>query len=251
MERESRRSFNKKLLASLTAFGLIETLFERELFAEAVKPVINQWMKEMAELCRDVKGRKIKDTEFQSQLEALYKRVDLPELVKFMDVDGLSRKVKLPANGARSVGVDLSKVEGLAGPLAFGKQIFCVGKGHSVVPHGHNNMCTGFIVLRGTFHGRHYDRVEDRADSYLIRPTIDEHFKAGGCSTISDVKDNVHWFKAESPAGYIFNIHVLNYNPANKKPTGRVYLDPQGEKTRSGLIVAKKMTSRECHRKYG
>jgi hypothetical protein len=251
MERESRRSFNKKLLASLTAYGLIETLFEQELLAAPVKPIVARWLNELADLCREVKTQKIKDVEFQKQLEALYQRVDLAELVQFIDVDGLARRVKLPERGAHSAGLDLSKVEGLAGKIVFGKQIFCLSKGRSIVPHGHNNMCTGFLVLRGTFHGRHYERLADEKDHILIRPTIDDHFKPGGCSTISDTKDNVHWFKAESDTGFIFNIHVLNYNPTNKKPTGRVYLDPEGEKTSEGLIRALRLTSRACHRKYG
>ena len=41
-------------------------------------------------------------------------------------------------------------------------------KGRSVVPHGHDNMATGFLVLKGDFRGRHYDRLEDHADHYLI-----------------------------------------------------------------------------------
>ena len=69
--------------------------------------------------------------------------------------------MKLPDNGAKSVGIDLRKVEGMPERLYFGKQIFCLKKGRAVVPHGHSNMCTGFIVLRGTFRGRHYDRLED------------------------------------------------------------------------------------------
>jgi hypothetical protein len=120
-----------------------------------------------------------------------------------------------------------------------------------VVPHGHDNMCTGFIVLRGDFRGRHYERVEDNKDHYLIKPTIDRTFKPGECSTISDHKDNVHWFVAQSETGFIFNIHVSGYNPENKKNASRVYIDPEGEKTSSGLIVAKKISSAECHKKYG
>ena len=54
-----------------------------------------------------------------------------------------------------------------------------------------------------------------------------------------------------SETGFIFNIHVMGYNPDNKKSADRVYVDPEGEKTGDGLIVAKKMTSAECHKKYG
>ena len=134
---------------------------------------------------------------------------------------------------------------------SFGKQIFALNKGRSVVPHGHDNMCTGFIILRGSFVGKHYDRVEDHKDHYLIRPTIDRPFRPGECSTVSDHKDNVHWFKAETDGAFIFNVHVMNYNPENKKSARRVYVDLDGEKTAGGLIVARKMTSADCHKKYG
>jgi hypothetical protein len=112
-------------------------------------------------------------------------------------------------------------------------------------------MCTGFIVLRGDFNGKHYERVVDEKDHYLIKPTIDRAFKPGECSTISDHKDNVHWFKAESDTAFIFNVHIMGYNLDNTNAPNRVYVDPEGEKTKDGLIVAKKISSSECHRKYG
>ncbi len=30
----------------------------------------------------------------------------------------------------------------------------------------------------------------------IIKPTIDRKFSPGECSTVSDYKDNVHWFQA-------------------------------------------------------
>jgi hypothetical protein len=251
MHLESRRSFNRKLLGSLMTFGLLETLVARDLFADSVKPVINKWIVELHELCRDVKEQKVKDLDWQAKLEDLYKKVDLPDLVKLLDLDKVAASLKYPAKGAASLGVDLSKLEGLPANFVLGKQIFAMEKGRSVVPHGHDNMCTGFIVLRGDFAGKHYDRVEDNKDHYLIKPTIDRAFKPGECSTISDHKDNVHWFKAEDDAAFIFNVHVNGYNPESQKVPIRVYVDPDGEKTSGGLIVAKKISSAECHKKYG
>jgi hypothetical protein len=247
----SRREFNQALLGSLVSFGLIETLFRQDLLAEAVKPVIRKWLKELYELTSDLKGQKLKDIDFQGKLEDLYKRVDLAELVKTVELDRLEKGTKFPDKGAASLGVDLSKVEGLSDRPVFGRQIFAMRKGRSIVPHGHDNMCTGFIVLRGDCLGKHYDRVEDNKDHYLIKPTIDRVFKPGECSTISDHKDNVHWFKAETDTAFVFNVHVLGYNKENPKTSGRVYVDPEGEKTAGGLIVAKKMSSKDCHAKYG
>jgi hypothetical protein len=247
---QTRRDFNKQLLGSLVAIGLVETLFTKNLLADSVKPVIGKWVNELYQLCQDVKAAKIKDIDWQNKLEELYKQCDLPEMLKLIDFDNLVAKTKLPDNGAASLGVDFAKVEGLP-KFSLGKQVFALKKGRSIVPHGHDNMCTGFIVLKGDFTGKHYDRVEDNSDHYMMKPTIDRLFKPGECSTISDHKDNVHWFKCDSETGFIFNVHVIGYNPENKKNGGRVYVDPDGEKTASGLIKAKKMTSSECHKKYG
>ena len=242
----NRRDFTGTVLA----YGLIQMLWARDLFAGDVKPVVGQWFKDLNALGQDLKGQKLKDVEFQARMEDLYKKVDLAELCRFVELDRLAERVKPPANGALSANFDLSKVEGL-GKAVFGKQIFCLKKDRAVVPHGHSNMCTGFIVLRGTFRGRHYDRLESHKDHYIIKPTIDREFQAGGSSTISDHKDNIHWFRCTSDTGYIFNAHVIGYDPTIKESSGRLYLDPEGEKLAGGLVKAPKMTSGECHKKYG
>ncbi len=245
----TRREFHSRFLGSLMAFGLVETLWQRDLFADAVKPTIQKWILDLIALTKDLKGTKLTDLQFQTKMEELYKTVDLKELCGLVKLDEIEKK-KLPENGASSSGFDIGKLEGLPANLGFGKQIFGCGKGRSVVPHGHVNMCTGFIVLKGKWQGRHFDKLESNKDHFLIKPTVDREFGPGELSTISDHKDNIHWFKGLSEAGYIFNIHVTDY-AEGVGSSGRLYLDPDGEKVAGGLIKAPKMTSNECHKKYG
>ncbi len=54
-------------------------------------------------------------------------------------------------------------------------------------------MATAFLILQGDFQGKHYDRLEDDKEHMIIRPTIDREFHPGEYSTVTDVKDNVHW----------------------------------------------------------
>ena len=190
---QSRREFHAKLISSAITFGLVELLWSRDLFAEPVKPTIDKWMVELAEMSKDLKGKKLTDLEFQTKMEDLYKRVDLKALSSLIKLDEVEKTKKLPDNGAGNYGFDLSKVEGLPANLMFGKQIFACKKGKSIVPHGHSNMCTGFIVLKGKWHGKHYDRLETHADHYIIKPTIDREFEPGDLSTISDHKDKSRW----------------------------------------------------------
>jgi hypothetical protein len=247
----NRRKFNATLLQSVIAYSMVETLWDRGLLAAGDSAAIGKWFSELTNISGDLRGQKLKDLEFQAKMEDLYRRVDLAELVKAVELDEIEKNTKLPENGAASLGFDLKQVEGIPADLRFGRQIFALKKGRSIVPHGHSNMCTGFIVLKGTFRGRHYDRLETLADHYMIKPTIDRTFKAGELSTISDHKDNIHWFEALSDSGFVFNLHVDNYDPSIQAPTGRLYLDPEGEKTDNGLIRAKKLSSDECHAKYG
>jgi hypothetical protein len=247
---QSRREFHSRLLGSALTFGLVEFLHTRNLFADSVKPTVDKWFLELTELSKDLKGRKLTDLEFQTKMEDLYKRVDLKALCALIKLDEVEKR-PLPDSGAANVGFDLSKVAGLPANLGFGKQIFGCKKGKSIVPHGHANMCTGFIVLKGKWHGKHYDRVETHKDHYVIKPTIDREFEPGELSTISDHKDNIHWFKSLSDAAYIFNVHVIGYDPTIKDAGGRLYLDPEGEKLSGGLVKAPRMSSADCHKKYG
>src|SRR5262245_40888739 len=224
----TRRGVARDALKSLTTVVLIEGLWSRRLLRADVRPLVHDWFQELQTISRDVHEHRVKDVEFQQSLERLYRRVDLAALLKAVDFDRLAAGASFPAKGAKSLPVDFSHVNGLPVELAFGRQIFAMGKGRSVVPHGHENMATGFLVLKGRFRGRHYDRLEDNNDHYIIRPTIDRAFQPGDFSTISDHKDNVHWFTAESESGFIFNVHVVDTNPENKHRANRVYIDPMG-----------------------
>ena len=246
-----RREFGRRALETVTAVSLLDCLAGRRLFGQDVAPLVGDWLKQLDALGRELKDEKLKDVAFQGALEELYKKVDLPALLKSLDFDRLARETKLPDQGAESVSPNLAAIAGVPRNLIFGRQIFAMKKGRSVVPHGHDNMATGFLILQGTFHGRHWDRVEDLDDHYLIRPTIDRKFEPGSFSTVSDHKDNVHWFTAESETAFLFNIHILGYNPENDRVPTRVYVDPQGERVSGGLIKAAKISHDQANQRYG
>jgi hypothetical protein len=251
MEHVSRRDFTQQALGSLLTFTLLDTLFQRDAFADEIKPVTAKWLADVNQLGVDLKDEKLKQLEWQKKVLELYSQVDLPDLMRLVDFDKLSKNIDLPEHGARSLSFKFQQIDGIPTKQVFGKQIFALKKGRSVVPHGHNNMATAFLILKGDFQGRHYDRLEDLDKHLIIRPTIDQKFGPGGCSTVSDHKDNIHWFQALSEPAFIFNIHVDNINPNSGKSTGRVYLDPNGEKLSDGRIKARLIDYDESNKLYG
>ncbi|MCA9246425.1 MAG: hypothetical protein KDA42_04895 [Planctomycetales bacterium] len=246
----SRRSFGKETLGSLLTFSLLETCFTRDAFGEEIKPIAAKWLARVNQMSVDLRGEKIKQTDWQDQVEQLSSQIELAEMLKFLDFEKLTADIPFRDKGERALRAKFPEVEGLPTRLVFGHQVFALKEGRSVVPHGHDNMATSFLILQGDFHGRHFDRLEDEPEHMIIKPTIDRAFAPGEFSTISDHRDNVHWFTATTEKAFIFNIHVLNVDPSVKK-NGRVYIDPQGEKLADGRIRAARLNAREAWNKYG
>ncbi|MDH3582983.1 MAG: hypothetical protein OER86_02080 [Phycisphaerae bacterium] len=246
----TRRAFGRGTIDSVLTFCLLEHLCLHDAFGKGVQPITARWLKQVDDVSRSVRAGKIEQVQWQKQAEALFAQVSLPDLLKFIDYQKLSANVQFREKGERSMRVRFPSVEGLPTGLAFGQQVFALKKNQSVVPHGHNNMATAFIILEGSFHGRHYDRIEDEKRHMIVKPTIDDTFRPGQYTTISDHKDNVHWFKAVTDRAFIFNIHVLNID-AQVKKGGRVYIDPDGEKISGGRIRAPRVTYKQAHEKYG
>lgn len=250
-----RRDFGKQTLGSLLTFSLLETVLSADALAsdavaDGVKPIAADWLAEVDRMSADLRGKKLKQTEWQTQVEQLFEKVDLAEFLSYVDFEKLTANMQFRERGEKSFKAKFPEVEGLPTKLVYGHQMFALTKDRSVVPHGHNNMATAFLVLQGEFEGKHYDRLEDHEDHMIVKPTIDRHFAPGQCSTVSDHKDNVHWFKATTNTAYIFNIHVLNVDPEIKR-SGRVYIDPFGEKLAGGRIKAEKLKSAEAFRRFG
>ena len=246
----TRRDFGQHTLGALLTYSLLETLFSRDAFSAEVKTLTARWMKDLNDLCQDVKGQKLQQTDWQTKVDELLAQVDLADALKFIDFDKLTADLKFKGQGELSLRAKFPQVEGLPTSFVFGHQVFALAQDRSVVPHGHNNMATAFLILKGTFRGRHYDRLEDEGQHFIIQPTVDRTFAAGEHSTVSDFKDNIHWFTATSERAFIFNIHVLGVDPA-KKNTGRVYLDPNGEKLSGNRIRARRVSSSEVYKLYG
>ncbi|MCP4191338.1 MAG: hypothetical protein GY768_12005 [Planctomycetaceae bacterium] len=250
MSQMDRRSFSKTTLGSLLAYSLLETVCTSDVLSAEVKPIAARWLAELNSRSNDLRGRELKQLEWQAEIEKLFSQVDLNEFLSYVDFERLIKNMKFREKGERAFRAKFPEVEGLPTKLVFGHQMFALKKSQSVVPHGHNNMATAFLILKGDFHGRHYDRIQDEDQHMIVKPTIDRRFGVGEYSTVTDRKDNVHWFKANSDTAYIFNIHVLNVDPEIKRG-GRVYIDPNGEPLSGGKIRARKIKAREAFQLYG
>jgi hypothetical protein len=245
----TRREFTSRALRAMALLSLADLA---ALPGLASPRLGGHWLADLDRLGRDVKAQKLGQVDWQKQVEELFSKVELEDFLKLLDVDKLSRRLaSFDGKGALSLSAVLPAVGDIPKSFVFGRQVFAMKKGRSIVPHGHNNMATAFLVLKGRLRGRLYDRLADEPAHLILAPTIDREFVAGGASTISDKKDNVHWFESLVDESFIFNIHVLGVSPGLGKRTGRVYVDPAGERIEGGRIRARLVDEAEVDRLYG
>lgn len=124
----------------------------------------------------------------------------------------------------------------------FGTHLFVVPPGNAVPPHGQNNLVTAHLVMKGSFRTRTYDRVADLPGRMLLRQTRDETCNVGATTSMSDLRDNVHWFVAGPEPVITLQVGMrakpqLEYqNPSDRD--GRIYVDPRQKPNADGTIEA-------------
>ena len=211
-----RREFNKILTSSLLSHGLLSSLFLHEAFAKEVKPITDHWSLRLQEYCLDLRKEAISIEDWRRLISELYARIDLQELIRFIDLDNLIKGFEYPDLGVNTKWVRFPQLEGLPAKTAFIKKVFGMKRDRAIIPHGHTNMISAHLILKGEMHLRHYDKLEILDNQMIIQPTIDKSINVGEHSTISDDKDNVHWFVAKSDHAFTFDVIMLDLN-------GKVY----------------------------
>ena len=245
----SRRTFSKQLLSSLLGYTLVETLIVQDLISKPIQPVVQHWLLQLEEMCQDLRTNTLSPTQWQMQLEALMQQIELTELLRFIEFDRLTEGFQYPDLGVNTKRVRFPKLGGLPDRLAFYPKIFGMKKDRAIIPHGHKNMASAHLVLKGEFALKHYDKIRDEGSHLVMRPSIDKSLRIGEVSSISDEKDNIHWFRATSGVAFTFDVIVLDLNEQQYEIDN---IDPYAaEVLGGGLLRAPKLEVQEALQKYG
>lgn len=258
----SRREFGKGALSALASFSFLQTLVtacssgsvevagnaDRIVLSKAA-PIVRHWAIELDGYSRDLKSASIEPRVWQEHTERLFGAIELPELLAFIDFEVLKNRLRFPDRGVGTQIVSFPPLSGLPESTVFVKKIFGMKKGRAIVPHGHSNMASAHLILSGEFSLRQYEKLEDRGKTLLIRPTVERNARTGESSSISDDKDNVHWFIANSDQAYTFDVIVLDLN-GKEYDIHNLDIDA-ATRTSTGELVAPKIDVQTALKKYG
>ena len=269
----SRKEFVTNVGVSLAVLSLFQFSFMRKAFSAIARPEIAKWLNQTNALATAVKDRAITVMQWQHSMEDLLGRIDLPAFLKLIHLETLAQNAALPEKGESFEKFSFGPASGMPEHFKFYRNLAGFRKGRAIPPHGHNNLVSSFLVLKGELHGRHFDRLSTEGNHFLVKPTLDRVFKAGDFSTVSDDRDNVHWFQALTDECFIFDFGVDHIQPhwtpkgwspadfakwqANAKTgaaakASRVYLDlNQKERTEQDRYKVAILSHEDAYRLYG
>lgn len=215
-------------------------MHRRELLAALLGQLLRPQGRGWGDWAKDLRAGRITAPQWQTAMERALGEVSVAELKRAIGFDRRMQGLVLPDDRAATVDVPAD------GP--FVARVFALAKGRAIVPHAHHRMASVHVVLSGRFRVRHYERVSEAPGSVLLRPTVDRIATPGDRSSVSDERDNVHWFVALDGPSCTLDLIV----PGLGGKTVIDFVDPLGATHRGpDLLEAPRLTPMEAFRRYG
>jgi hypothetical protein len=103
---------------------------------------------------------------WQREIARAHAAVELAALVRYLDVERLTREFRYGSNLAETADPVLPPEIAGAGPRRWFVRVFGLRRGGAIIPHVHNAMVSAHLVIGGAFHARTHDRVRgDRSST--------------------------------------------------------------------------------------
>lgn len=201
---------------------------------------------------RALRRAEIDGVDWQRHVRGFLERTPTAAIEAALDVDWTALDATARADGRAELRLAAERVRGGPAAPAYRRKLFRLEARRAIVPHGHRNIVSAFVVLRGRVRGRLFDRLREAPDAFVIAATDDRALAPGDAAASSDAVDNVHWFTALEDDTLLFNVSATVPDALRRErgPTGRLYLDPDGEVLPGGAIRAPRVSVATLRRKY-
>jgi len=213
-------------------------------WAAPLDPALRRWVLRVGELGQAVRAGTLAPAAWQDGMAELHASLSPEELIRFIDMDRLVEGLQAPKDRIGAIAqVPWPDVDGFPVGFRFGHKLFVYRQGACTPPHVHNHLVSAHWVLEGRIRARTYDRVADLDASIRLRPTRDEALDPGGIVTMSDQRDNGHWFEGLTGRSISFDIPISGISPEKAyghpaEGANQIFIDPTVAPSSDGTIDA-------------
>jgi hypothetical protein len=242
---------SRRTLLQLGPAALLCFLYARRALAAPGRTAALEGLRAMGALALALRRGELEPVAWQDEMARAVAAIDVDEVIAAIDLDQLvAAQDPLPDDRPRVQPLELAALESVLTEAGARLKLFALAPGRAIVPHGHHGLVSMHWVLRGALHGRSFDRIERTKTHVVMRPTLDRVLRPGAATSVSEHRDNIHWFVAvDGPA---FALDVLVPGLAPEGPHGRFYVDVRAaEPAGDDRLRAPIISGREAHRRYG
>ncbi len=251
----SRRQFLFGSIQMAAWYGVFQLGTSRKAWAKSIRLTARQWADQIVQVASDATAGRLSGEEWQSAIEGLHTRIPLADLIKALDVDrivGETKQSKERLAVVQDVPIPLTQKQT---DKTFGHKLFVYRRGDSTPPHAHNHLVCAHLTLRGNIRARTFNRLQDLERSILLQPTSDRSVGPGHTVSMSDARDNVHWFEGIADVSVTFDVPVGPITPKKKyghpaQVWSQIYLDPTVPARGDGNIDAPLISFDDAVRKF-
>jgi hypothetical protein len=206
----SRRAAVASLLSSFAVVALVREARA----AEGPRPItVNKWLADQQEIAEALAAGRMTGRQWAQNVRELAQAVDVHELMAFVRKARITRANPPSHNDPQKRFVRFLDDQGQPQRLAYGAALFDFQPHNVVTPHGHRHMVSAHMVVEGRIRVRNFDRIGDRNDAMLLRPTKDYVAEVGQVSTMCSEEDNVHWFVPQGGSATTFDVVISGLDP--------------------------------------
>lgn len=242
---------SRRALLRLGPAALLWLLHSRRALAGPGGAAALEQLVGLGELALALRRGELEPVAWQDEMARRVAEIDVAEVIAAIDLDRLIASTEpLPDDRPRVRPLELAALESVLGEARARLKLFVLGHGRAIVPHGHHGLVSMHWVLRGALHGRSFDRLERTRSHVVMRPTLDRVLRPGAATSVSEHRDNIHWFVAvEGPA---VALDVLVPGLASEGPRGRFYVDVRAaEPAGDDRLRAPILAGADALRRYG
>ena len=243
----TRRSQLAAILPSFLCYALI-----REVRADTSMGggAVQRWLSRQQDIGTALMRGEINPLQWATEVERLAAEVDVAELMAVVAKSKTRPTEKPGTNDPQKRFVQFIDDQGAPRKLAYGTALFDFELHNVITPHGHKNMVSAHMVVRGQFRIRNFDRVRDEVGAMIIRPTLDYVAKLGQVSAMCSERNNIHWFVPHNGPGTTFDVVLSNLDQNQPEYEINAIDVVGGARLSDGLIHAPIMSFEDSSAKY-
>lgn len=234
----------------LAAFAVLALVREVRAVASVVDAPARRWIDGQQDIALALAEGRIGGAEWASEVERLGAEVEVAALMAEVNRASIVPAGRGSHNDPEKRHVRFLDAEGQPQRLAYGAALFDFDPANVITPHGHRNMVSAHMIVRGRLRVRNFDRLGDRDGAMLVRPTRDFVADVGRVSTMCSERDNVHWFVPVGGPATTFDVVVSNFGPGAPDPVIEA-IDPlHARAAGDGALLAPRIGFGEASRLY-